>query len=75
MGKIGINQLKAMNHLINELFVNIKSDDERVRSNAITDISFILEINSWQLPLDERLSRYDSLIKKELITINLTESE
>ena len=74
-GKIGINQLKAMNHLINELFVNIKSDDERVRSNAITDISFILEINSWQLPLDERLSRYDSLIKQELITINLTESE
>ena len=74
-GKIGINQLKAMNHLINELFVNIKSDDERVRSNAVTDISFILEINSWQLPLDERLSRYDSLIKQELITINLTESE
>ncbi len=64
-----------MNHLINELFVNIKSDDERVRSNAITDISFILEINSWQLPLDKRMSRYESLIKQELININLTESE
>ncbi len=64
-----------MNHLINELFVNIKSDDEGVRSNAITDISFILEINSWQLPLDKRMSKYESLIKQELININLTKSE
>ncbi|MDZ8032172.1 hypothetical protein [Nostoc sp. DedSLP04] len=64
-----------MNHLINELFVKIKSDDERVRSNAITDISFILEINSWQLPLEKRMSRYHGLIKHELININLADNE
>ncbi|MEH1941879.1 MAG: hypothetical protein V7L01_16900 [Nostoc sp.] len=64
-----------MNHLINELFVKIKSDDERVRSNAITDISFILEINSWQLPLEKRMSRYHGLIKQELININLADNE
>lgn len=64
-----------MNYLMNELFTNIKSDDEHIRSNAITDISFILEINSWQLPLDNRMSRYNRLVKEELININLTESE
>lgn len=64
-----------MNYLINELFTNIKSDDEHIRSNAITDISFILEINSWQLPLENRMSRYNRLVKEELININLTESE
>ncbi|MEH2292110.1 hypothetical protein [Nostoc sp.] len=64
-----------MNHLINEIFVNIKSDDEHICSNAITDISFILEIYSWQLPQDKRRSRYESLIKQELIDINLTENE
>ncbi|MBD2593639.1 hypothetical protein H6G74_04755 [Nostoc spongiaeforme FACHB-130] len=64
-----------MNHLINELFKKIKSDDERIRSNAITDISLVLEMNSWQLPLEKRMSRYRILIKEELININLSQSE
>ncbi|MBH8566282.1 hypothetical protein I8748_29695 [Nostoc sp. CENA67] len=64
-----------MNHLINELLKNIKSDDEHIRSNAITDISLILEMNSWQLPLEKRMSRYRILIKEELININLSQSE
>lgn len=64
-----------MNHLINELFKKIKSDDEHIRSNAITDISLVLEMNSWQLPLEKRMSRYRILIKEELININLSQSE
>lgn len=64
-----------MNHLIHELFVKIKSDDKHIRGNAITDISFVLEMNSWQLPLEERMSKYDIYIEQELININLSQSE
>jgi hypothetical protein len=53
----------------------MKSDDERTRSNAITDISFVLEMNLRELPIEEKISRYGSLVEECLININLTEIE
>jgi hypothetical protein len=64
-----------MNYLIHKVLAEIKSSNEDIRSNAITNISLILEMNSWKFPLERRMSKYDRLIKQELMNINLTESE
>ena len=64
-----------MKRIIDELFKKAKSQDKKVSSNAITDLSFILEIHAWNLPKEDRMSRYSLLVSQEVIEAELDESE
>lgn len=64
-----------MNHLVYELFKKAKSEDEEVSSNAVTDLSFILEMNSWRLSKDQRMSRYGVLVSQDVIEIEIDEHD
>ena len=63
-----------MNLLIDELFKKARSNDENVSSNAITDLSFALEMHAWRLSKDDKISRYDSLVSQEVIELDIDES-
>ena len=66
-----------MNTIIDKLFERVRSKEERerVRYDAVTDLAFILEMDDWNLSKDARMSRYESLVSKEIIELELDESE
>ncbi len=64
-----------MNTIIDKLFERTRSKEERVRYDAVTDLSFILEIDAWNLSQDARMNRYESLVSKEIIELELDKKE
>ena len=64
-----------MNELIYRLLKDIKSSDENVRGNAITDIALILEMNTKKLSRSEREARYEGLINPDLLNVDLSDSD
>lgn len=59
-----------MNSIVNELFIQIQSNE----ASAVTEISFVLEMHAWGLSNNARVSRYESLVRRELIDFNLGRS-
>ena len=56
-----------MKSVIYDLIERVQSEDERIASNAITDLSFLLEMHSWNLSDEDRIEKYDSLTSREVI--------
>ena len=64
-----------MNRIIDELFNKAKSQDKKISSNAVTALSFILEIHAWNIPKEDRMSRYSLFVPQEVVEAELDESE
>lgn len=64
-----------MNHLIYELFEKTKSEEEKVSSNAVTDLCCILEMKSWHMSKDTRISRFGGLVSQAVIDIEIDEDD
>lgn len=64
-----------MKRIIDELFKKAKSPDKKVGSDAVTALSCILEMHAWNLPKDDRMSRFSLLVPQEVIEADLDESE
>lgn len=64
-----------MNHLIHEFLQQVCTADEKTSSNAITHLSYILEMNSWKLSYDERIDRFGGVIAQELIKLQIDQSD
>jgi hypothetical protein len=64
-----------MNRIIDELFKKVKSQDKKISSNAVTALSFILEIHAWNIPKEDRMSRYSLFVPQEVVEAELDESE
>ena len=64
-----------MNRIIDELFNKVKSQDKKISSNAVTALSFILEIHAWNIPKEDRMSRYSLFVPQEVVEAELDESE
>lgn len=64
-----------MNSAVQKSLSLIESKDPKARSNAITDIALILEMHSWELNYDQRLSRYNSFLSDNLIKIILDKQD
>jgi hypothetical protein len=64
-----------MKRIIDELFKKAKSQDKKISSNAVTALSFILEIHAWNIPKEDRMSRYSLFVPQEVVEAELDESE
>jgi hypothetical protein len=64
-----------MKRIIDELFKKVKSQDKKISSNAVTALSFILEIHAWNIPKEDRMSRYSLFVPQEVVEAELDESE
>lgn len=64
-----------MNHLIYELFNKARSENEKVSSNAITDLCCILEMNTWGLSKDKKITRYGGLVSQAVIEIEIDKDD
>jgi len=64
-----------MNTIVSKLLEKVNSNEERVREDAVTDISFLLEMHAWNLSKDDKINRYESLVKKEIIELELNNNE
>ena len=64
-----------MNEKVVELIEKLKSCDEKVRRNAITDIGFILEMYSLKVSRDERFELFEGMLSPDLIELFLDETE
>lgn len=64
-----------MNHLVNELFQKVKVDNEKVCADAITDLCCILEMNTWNLSIEDREIRYGTYISKEIMEIEINQKD
>ncbi|MEM1171977.1 MAG: hypothetical protein AAGJ08_23580 [Cyanobacteria bacterium P01_H01_bin.35] len=64
-----------MNEKVLELIEQMKSCDETVRRNAITDIGFILEMYSLKLSRDGRFEQFEGMLSPDLIELFLDEDE
>lgn len=64
-----------MNKKVVELIEKLKSCDDKVRRNAITDIGFILEMYSLKLSRDERFEQFKGMLSPDLIELFLDETE
>ena len=62
-----------MDNLIYQIFEKTKSKDEKVSSNAVTDLCCILEINSWHMSEDMRASRFGGLVSQAVIDVEIDE--
>ncbi len=60
--------------IINELFDRIKFNKDQVGDNAVTDLSFVLEMHAWHLSKEAKISRYESLVHQKLIDLDLDEN-
>ena len=64
-----------MKRIIDELFKKVKSQDKKISSNAVTALSYILEIHAWNIPKEDRMSRYSLFVPQEVVEAELDESE
>ena len=64
-----------MNKKVLELIEKLKSCDDKVRRNAITDIGFILEMYFLKLSRDERFEQFEGMLSPDLIELFLDETE
>ncbi len=64
-----------MNTIIDKLLVQAISNEEKVKNNAVLELGCILEMDDWNLSKDARMNRYESFISKEIIELELDESE
>lgn len=64
-----------MNTIVNQLLEKVNSNEERVRQDAVTDISFILEMHAWNLSKDSKINRYKSLVRREIIELELNNNQ
>lgn len=64
-----------MKSIVRKLLDNIESEDKTLSENSVTEISFLLEMHSWNLTRDDRSSRYGSLTSQNLIEIEIDEDE
>ncbi len=62
-----------MNKKVVELIEKLKSCDDKVRRNGITDIGFILEMYSLKLSRDERFEQFEGMLSPDLIELFLDE--
>ena len=64
-----------MNSLVLKIFDRVRSEDERVRSRAVTDLGLILEMYQWNLSKEARRNRYEDLLTEDIIELDLDENE
>lgn len=64
-----------MNPLVIKIFDRVHSEDEEVRSYAVTDLSFLLEMYQWNLSKEARRNRYEDLVTEDIIELELDETE
>lgn len=64
-----------MNSAVLEVMSRLKSGDTDTRSNAVTDLALLLEMHSWELDYEQRISRYETLLSGNLIGVNLNKQE
>lgn len=64
-----------MNNLIYQIFEKTKSEDEKVSSNAVTDLCCILEMNTWHMSKDTKISRFGGLVSQAVIDIEIDEHD
>lgn len=64
-----------MNHLVCKLFKKVEVEDEKVSGNAITDLCCILEMNTWNLSIEDRKARYGTYVSQKVMEIQINQQD
>lgn len=64
-----------MNIIIQDLIFKLNCKDSKVKSNTITDLALLLEIASAKLDTEHKICQYSTLLKNDLIMIDLTKDD
>ncbi|MEM9246334.1 MAG: hypothetical protein AAGA67_11430, partial [Cyanobacteria bacterium P01_F01_bin.153] len=67
--------LLNMHPLISKCFIETNSSDERVKSDALVDLSFVLEMNTRGLSQEEKRDKYSHYVPADLVEIEPIEKE